>query len=162
MNEQRLAFARSSHRAVHDQRMDLRSAYPRSPYAMMSGIVSLPRVIDKAHANNEGTLGVYDVNCPHDQPVLAFLGVDFAAFSARIKALAYDDRAIEAWTRPLVDRHSPADIAEFNRSRREWTPDAHSQPTFDALLATAAPGRTDVKTWFALLDLDEKRVATPA
>jgi len=142
--------------------MDLRKAYPRSPYDMMSGIVSLPRVIDKARANNEGTLGEYDVDCPHDQPVLAFLGIDFDAFSAKIKALAYDDTAIAAWTTPLIERHSAAEVAEFNRSRREWKPDAHSQPIYDELLATAAPGRTDVKTWFALLDLDEKRVATPA
>ena len=65
--------------------MDLTKDYPRSPNDMLAGIVSLPRMIDKTRADAEGTLGEYDVDCPHDKPVLAFLGVDFAAFAAKLK-----------------------------------------------------------------------------
>ena len=57
--------------------MDLTKEYPRSPYAKMAGIVSLPRMLDKAHADAEGKLGEYDVDCPHDKPVLQVHGYRF-------------------------------------------------------------------------------------
>ena len=138
-------------------RMDLTKDVPRSPNEMMAGIVSLPRMIDKTRANAEGTLGEYDVDCPHDKPVLAFLGLDFAAFSAKLKELNYENGKVEAWAKPLVDKHSPAEVSAFNQSRRDWGPDAHSQAYFDKLKAEVAPNRPDVTTWFKLLDLDEKR-----
>jgi hypothetical protein len=126
---------------------------------MLAGIVSLPRMIDKTQADAEGTLGEYDVDCPHDKPVLAFLGVDFATFAAKLKELKYDTKAVEAWAKPLVDKHGPAEIVAFNESRRKWAPDAHAQPYYDKLKAQVAPNRSDVTTWFKLLDLDEKRAA---
>jgi hypothetical protein len=116
-------------------------------------------MIDKTQADDEGTLGEYDVNCPHDKPVLAFLGVDYSAFKAKLKELKFDTSAVGAWAKPLVDKHSPAEIAAFNDSRRAWKPDDHSQQYFDTLRAQVAPNRSDVTTWFKLLDLDEKRAA---
>ena len=139
--------------------MDLTKDVPRSPNEMLAGIVSLARMIDKTQADSEGTLGEYDVDCPHDKPVLAFLGLDYAAFKAKLTELDFDTAKVEAWAKPLVDKHSPAEIAAFNESRRNWHPDAHSQPYFDQLKAQVAPGRADVTTWFKLLDLDEKRAA---
>jgi len=139
--------------------MDLSTNVPRSPNDMLAGIVSLPRMIDKTQADVEGTLGEYNVDCPHDKPVLAFLGVDFATFAAKLKELKYDTKAVEAWAKPLVDKHSPAEIKAFNDSRRAWAPDDHSKGYFDKLQAQVAPNRTDVTTWFKLLDLDEKRAA---
>jgi hypothetical protein len=139
--------------------MDLTKNVPRSPNDMLAGIVSLPRMIDKTQADAEGTLGEYDVDCPHDKPVLAFLGVDYPAFKAKLKALNYDTAKVEAWARPLVDKHSAAEISAFNESRRDWKPDAHSQDYFDKMKADVAPNRADVTTWFKLLDLDEKRAA---
>jgi len=137
--------------------MDLTTAVPRSPYEMLAGIVSLPRMIDKTRANAEGTLGEYDVDCPHDKPVLAFLGIDFATFSAKLKELHYDDAAIEAWAKAKLAGKTPEDLAAFNDARRAWGPDEHSRPYFDALHAKVAAGRADVTTWFELLDLDEGR-----
>jgi len=139
--------------------MDLTKEYPRSPNEMMAGIVSLPRVIDKAHANADGTLGEYDVDCPHDRPVLELLGVDFNTFAAKIKELGYDDAKIEAWAKSLLAKRSPEAIAAFNRERRAWAPDDHSRAYFDKMKAEVAPNRPDVTTWFQLLDLDEKRAA---
>ena len=139
--------------------MDLTKEYPRSPNDRMAGIVSLPRMIDKTRANAEGTLGEYDVDCPHDKPVLQLLGVDFATFSAKLKELNYNDAAVEAWAKGLLAKRSPESLAAFNESRKKWAPDEHSQPYFDKLRDEVAPGRDDVKTWFALLDLDEGRKA---
>ena len=139
--------------------MDLTKEFPRSPNDMLAGIVSLPRMIDKTQADVEGALGEYDVDCPHDKPVLAFLGVDYPTFKAKVTELKFDTKAVEAWAKPRVDKHSPAEVAAFNDSRRAWAPDDHAQPYFDKLKAEVAPTRPDVKTWFKLLDLDEKRAA---
>ena len=139
--------------------MDLTKDVPRSPNDTLAGIVSLPRMIDKTHADVDGKLGEYDVDCPHDKPVLAFLGVDYPAFKAKLTELKFDTKAVEGWAKPLVDKHSAAEIAAFNQSRRDWAPDGHSQQYFDKMAAQVAPNRTDVKTWFKLLDLDEKRAA---
>jgi hypothetical protein len=124
---------------------------------MLAGIVSLPRMIDKTRANAEGTLGEYDVDCPHDRPVLDFLGVDFATFAAQLKDLHYDDAAVEGWAKTQLAGKAPAEVAAFNESRRNWGPDEHSRPYFEDLRAKVAPNRSDVKTWFELLDLDEGR-----
>jgi Domain of unknown function (DUF5069) len=139
--------------------MNLTMEYPRSPNDEMAGIVSLPRMIDKTRANAEGTLGEYDVDCPHDKPVLAFLGIDFDTFAKKLAELGYDDGKVDAWARELLKDKTPADIAAFNASRRAWGPDDHSQGYFDDLKSKVAPGRSDVTTWFALLDLDEHRGA---
>jgi hypothetical protein len=139
--------------------MDLTKQVPRSPNDTLAGIVSLPRMIDKTHAYNDGTLGEYDVDCPHDKPVLAFLGVDFPTFAAKVKELRYDDAAIEAWAKQLLSKKSPEELRSFNESRRTWKPDEHSLGYFQSLRDKVAPGRTDVTTWFTLLDLDEGRRA---
>ena len=137
--------------------MDLTKEYPRSPNDEMAGIVSLPRMIDKTHGYNDGTLGEYDVDCPHDKPVLALLGIDFATFAAKVKELHYDNAAIETWAKGLLAKHTPADLAAFNADRRAWGPDDHSRAFFKQFHDQVAPDRPDVTTWFALLDLDEHR-----
>jgi uncharacterized protein DUF5069 len=139
--------------------MDLTKDVPRSPNDMLAGIVSLPRMIDKTQADSEGTLGEYDVDCPHDRPVLEFLGLDYPAFKKKLQELNFDTAAVGAWAKPLVEKHTPGEITAFNQSRRDWKPDDHSKQYFDNMAAQVAPNRSDVTTWFKLLDLDEKRAA---
>jgi hypothetical protein len=140
--------------------MDLSKQPPRSPNAMMAGIVSLPRLIDKTRALAEGTLGDYHVNCPHDRPALQFLGVDFATFNAKIKEIGDDDARVEEWAKSLLANRSAEALTHFNAARRTWSPNAGSQPHFDELKEQLAPGRSDVTTWFQLLDIDDGRAPT--
>jgi hypothetical protein len=137
--------------------MDLTKQYPRSPNAEMVGLVSLARVVDKARAFNEGTLGEYDYDCPHDKPLLAFVGVDGTTFAKKVAELKTDD-AIANWVRGLIANKTPQQVQAFNAQQRAWAPsDAEHQKFFDQMRDQIAPGRTDIKTWFALLDADEKR-----
>ena len=139
--------------------MDLTKEFPRSPNESMAGIVSLARMLDKTHAAAENRLGDYDVDCPHDRPVLEFMGINYATFAEKARELNYDDGTVEKWSQKLISKHSKSEIDRFNASRRAWGPDGHSQAYFDKMAADVAPGRDDVKTWFALLDLDEHRSA---
>lgn len=137
--------------------MDLTREYPRSPKDKLLGLVSLKRTIDKAKAHNEGTLGEYDYDCPHDKPLFEFLGTNGDEFAAKVKELNTDDR-ISEWVRTsFLKNKTPDEIERFNNDRMHWHPDAHSQQYFDTLRDQVAPGRKDIVTWFDVLDLDEKR-----
>jgi hypothetical protein len=139
--------------------IDLTKRPPRSPNVKLAGIVSLARMIDKTRAYHEGTIGEYEVDCPHDKPVLALLGIDYKTFAARVKALRYDDAHIAAWVTGLLAGKSPRDLQDFNEKRRSWGPDRHSRMYWELVHRKICPNRPDVKTWFALLDLDEGRTA---
>jgi len=175
-----LAFCRSTYAAAADlahwdraalergyiTSMDLTKQAPRSAKDKLDGLVSLKRTIDKAKAYNEGKLGEYDYDCPHDRPLFEFIGTDGPTFAANVKALQTDE-AIGAWVNSLIAGKSQAEIAAFNADRMHWHPEpgTPSADYFAKLRDRVAPGRTDVTTWFDLLDLDEGRTvpeATPA
>ena len=145
--------------------MDLRKTVPRSPKDKMLGLVSLKRTIDKAKAHNEGHLGEYDYDCPHDRPLFEFLGTNGDEFARKVQELD-SDQAIAEWIqREHLRKKTPADIERFNEERMRWHPDPAHQGHYDDLRKSVAPERDDVSTWFDLLDLDEHRpvpVATAA
>lgn len=137
--------------------MDLTKEYPRSAKDKFLGLVSLKRAIDKAKAHNEGHLGEYDYDCPHDKPLFEFLGTNGDEFAAKVKELGTDEK-IGDWIKTSFLKNKTSDqIERFNNERMHWHPDSHSQEYFDKLRDQVAPGRKDIVTWFDLLDLDEKR-----
>lgn len=139
--------------------MDLTTTAPRSAKDKMAGLVSLKRTIDKARGFNEGRLGEYDYDCPHDKPLFEFLGTDGPTFARKVGELKTDE-AVEAWVRSeFLSKRSQAEIDAFNAARMRWHPEPgdHSYEYFVQLRDQIAPGRDDVVTWFDLLDLDEKR-----
>jgi hypothetical protein len=138
--------------------MDLTTSVPRSPKDKMLGLVSLKRAIDKAKAYNEGHLGEYDYDCPHDRPLFEFLGTNGREFARTVKELGSDE-AIADWVRrDFLTSKTPDEIDRFNQERMRWHPeDAEHLAYFESLRNQVAPDRTDVTTWFDLLDLDEKR-----
>ncbi len=143
--------------------MDLTTTTPRSPKDKLAGLLSLGRVIDKATAKNEGHLGEYDYDCPHDKPVFEFLGTNGEEFAAKVKELVTDE-AMAAWVQSeFLARKSRDEIDAFNAERMRWHPEpgSHAAHYFDDLREKVAPNRPEVVTWFDLLDLDEGRpVAT--
>ncbi len=139
--------------------MDLTTTAPRSAKDKLAGLVSLKRVIDKAKARNEGSLGDYDYDCPHDKPLFEFLGTNGEEFARKVKELETDD-AISEWVQStFLSKKTPAEIDAFNAARMRWHPDpgSHSEEFFNGLRQKIAPDRPEIKTWFDLLDLDEKR-----
>src|ERR1700688_3526068 len=131
--------------------MDLTKNYPRSAHEKMIGIVSLAGVIDKAGASNEGKLGEYDYDCPHDKPVLELINVDGATLAKKVDELK-PDQAIGDWIKrdTAYARKSPQGLAACNENRENWRPQPGSPGAvfFEKLREQVAPGSTDVKTWF--------------
>jgi hypothetical protein len=139
--------------------MDLTITVPRSPKDKLAGLVSLKRVIDKAKAYNEGHLGEYDYDCPHDKPLFEFLGTNGEEFARKVKELV-NDEAIAAWVQSqFLSRKRQAEIDAFNDARMHWhsEPGSKSAEYFENVRKSVAPDRPEIATWFDLLDLDEGR-----
>lgn len=139
--------------------MDLTVEKPRSAKDKLLGLVSLKRVIDKAKAHNDDKLGEYDYDCPHDRPLFEFLGTNGEEFARNVAELKSDE-AIADWVqREFLSKKTSEEIERFNRDRMRWHPEpgSHSFEYFQNLREQIAPGRSDVVTWFDVLDLDEGR-----
>ena len=138
--------------------MDLSTSYPTSVKTKMHGIVQLARTIDKGKAAAGGNLGEYHYNCPMDQAVFAFLGIDHEALLDTIKS-AKSDRDIEEYVGPFIHKKSASELDSWNAAWLKAGPEkgSPSEAAFLELRNAAAPDRTDVTTWADVLDLDEKR-----
>ena len=136
--------------------MDLTKTYPRSVHAKWQGIVQLGRTVDKGKALAHGDIGEYHYNCPMDQAVFAFLGIDHEALLDVIKN-AKSDSEIEAYTATFISQKSAPEIERWNHEWVTRTPQGESLTYFTQLRDQVAPERTDVTSWADLLDLDEKR-----
>jgi len=138
--------------------MDLSKIPPRSVRALFADVVMLGRTTDKARGTLAGTADGYQFNCPMDQAVFAFLGIDHEAYLAKAKEL--DNEQLETWAREHVtSRKTTAERAHWNDSfvNDSPQPGSESEADFLEMRASSAPDRRDVTTWSDLLDLSEGR-----
>lgn len=136
--------------------MDLTTSYPRSVHDKLFGLVQIGRTLDKGKAVAEGKEGEYHYNCPMDQAVFGFLGIDHDALLNVIKN-AKNDGEIESYVKTYVDKKSPQEIETWDKEYVTRKPTGESLDYFLQLRDQIAPDRTDVVSWPDLLDLDEKR-----
>ncbi|MEW6751588.1 MAG: DUF5069 domain-containing protein [Candidatus Latescibacterota bacterium] len=136
--------------------MDLRFQPPRRPSnAGLGGIVGLARMADKARAHNEETLGEYKYGDTSglDREILAFIRMAAAEFAAA--AAERTDPELGELVGERAGR-SAAEIAAFNREHLEREPqDELHVRLLRERLARYAPERTDVRTVFASIELDD-------
>ncbi len=64
---------------------------PRSPYEKINGFAILARTIDKCQAFIAGTPGEYHFNCPLDQALFSFKGINHEEFKAFVETGATDE-----------------------------------------------------------------------
>ena len=112
-------------------------------------------MLDKGRAELVGKSGEYHYNCPLDQRILEFLGVEAEALKAELAAGKGDGQILEWIRENQTNRHTQDEIESWSGQSDARKPDAESQSFFDDLRKAAAPHRTDIKTWSELLDLDD-------
>ena len=139
--------------------VDLNRRAPRSPYNTdVYGMVQLARLIDKGRAFNSNTLGAYfyGEDSGIDRATLAFLGISAAEFAEALKTLS-TDADVEAWLK-ADHSQSEADIDAYNERMTQMGPmtDRH-KAMMAKMLSRIAPERTDINTWFALMNLDDEK-----
>lgn len=136
--------------------MDLHQQPPRRPSnTIQGGIAALARMTDKARAANDETLGayLYGETSGLDKEVLEF--IDMKADEYAEAAANMDDAALAALALERAGK-SAAQIAAFNKEHLERLPkDERHRQLIVERVAKYAPGRTDIKTVFQSIELDD-------
>ena len=136
--------------------MDLSKSFPRSPKQEMSGLVHLPRMIDKSRAYKENKLANYIFPCPLDKIILSFLRIDAETF-ANMTSEKKDDE-INEWAKEIIKSKPQSNLDITNNQILERRPDSKDRfEYFNELRNKIDPSRIDVNTWAELIDLEEGR-----
>jgi hypothetical protein len=138
--------------------VDLTRRPPRSPYDQsIGGICGLARMIDKGRAHQAGLLGYYwyGDDSGADRAVLGLLGVSAAEFSAALLEHPTDE-SVTAWLGSRLDR-TEADKVEFCRTIQQAGPtNASLRAHLRREVARLDPGRQDIQSWYASMQLDDQ------
>ena len=138
----------------------MRKLFPRSPYDRLGGYVHLPRLIDKARLHRKGLLDGYNYKTVgFDKHLLAFLKLNGDAFEEAANRLD-DDAAILDWVAKNGAAHTPDEIEHWNQAMISRRPDtAVKKARFLHFLKEAGgEDRSDVRTYFDLIEFDEGRL----
>lgn len=137
--------------------MNLTQESPRSPREKIADLAHLPRMIDKARAAQQNTLGEYIYPCPLDKIMLEFLGVGPDTFQK--KACNDTEEALSAWVISQCQSYSLGDKDAVNNKILKSQPDSPEKwKTFHEIRNGLNPSKTDITTWVDLIDLEEGRL----
>ena len=135
---------------------DLTKQAPRSPRVRLGGYVILPRMLDKGRALLAGKNGEYNFACPLDQQFLGFSGIDAEALKQQLAAGKGDGEILDWVAHNAKPVRMASEIAAWSAHQEQRAPDnPGSRAFFNDVHSKVAPKRTDIATWFDLLDLDD-------
>ncbi len=135
---------------------DLTQTPPRGARVRLGGYVILPRMLDKGRATIAGKNGEYHYNCPMDQRLLTFLGINADALKKELKAGKGDGEILEWIQKRAKHKHTDSEIAAWSAQAEQRVPsDVESREYFHDLHKKTAPKREDIASWFDLLDVDD-------
>lgn len=135
---------------------DLTLRPPRSPRVRLGGFALLPRLIDKGRALVAATNGEYNYACPLDMLFFDFVSVDPKKLKKQISSGLGDGSLLEWINKNAGTKRSPLEIALWSRFVEDRVAsDVEMREYFQGLHQTVAPDRTDVATWFDILDIDD-------
>ena len=136
--------------------LNLNLAVPRSSKDTLAGLAHLPRMIDKARALRNDTLGEYIYPCPLDRHVLNFLETNAEDFADL--AEVNDDGQMATWADESGRSRTGKEKDLLNRKILNRKPDAATLAEFLDQRNQIDPTRTDVITWADLRDLEEGHI----
>jgi hypothetical protein len=135
---------------------DLTKQPPRSPRVRLGGYVILPRMLDKGRALLAGKNGEYHYACPQDHRFLEFAGIDADALKKELAAGKGDGEILEWIKTSAKNKHTDAEIVSWSAHVEQRAPsDPDSRVYFNGIHKQCAPNRTDIATWFDVLDVDD-------
>ncbi len=135
---------------------DLTQRPPRSLRIRLGGYAVLPRMLDKGRATIVGKNGEYHYNCPLDERILGFLGIDADALKEQLATGKGDGEILEWIQANQKNKHTDFEIAQWGAHQERRAPsDAESREFFNGLHKKYGPKREDIESWADLLDLDD-------
>jgi len=136
--------------------LDINVSVPRSSRNTMAGIAHLPRMIDKARAYKNQTLGEYFYPCPLDKQILQYLAVSSVDFADL--AEVHDDEQLTEWTKKVTSSRTKEERKIVNEQILNSEVDPEDMPSFLEARNQIDPTRTDITTWIDLNDLEEGHI----
>jgi len=135
---------------------DLTQRPPRSARIPLGGYVILARCLDKGRATLAGTNGDYHFDCPLDQHIFKFAGIKAADLKKQL-ALGKGDEEILTWIKAhSKTQPTPWEIAQWRTYQEQrGATDLETRKYFNSYLEKLSPTRSDISTWFDVLDLDD-------
>ncbi len=137
-------------------KIDLTKQAPRSPRVRLGGYVILPRMLDKGRATLAGKNGDYSYACPLDVRFLEFAGIDAKKLKQQLAASKGDGEILRWVKANAKPQRTESEIEAWSAWQERRTPDnPDSREFFNRLHKDVAPKRTDITSWFDLLDVDD-------
>ncbi len=126
---------------------DLTKQAPHSPRGRIAGFAIASRTVDKCRASIAGTLGEYHYDCPLDNMLFSFKGINGGQFkTAVLAAKNYED--VGTWLQANGTRKTPVEI-------KAWS---------DEMEAGSMMNNTEKRTYFieacTKLGLDPEKSST--
>ena len=116
----------------------------------------LPRMLDKCRAELAGKNGGYHYNCPLDQRLLSFVGIDAEQLKAEVAKGVGDGEVLRWIEANAAHKRTASEIAQWSAMRDAAVPtDVEGREFFNVIHRQCAPHREDIATWADLLDLDD-------
>ena len=137
--------------------LDLTQRPPRSPRVRLGGYVGLARMLDKGRSTIVGKNGEYHYDCPADQHVLNFIGLDANALKAELAAGRNDGEILEWINANAKNKRAPWEIEQWSNYMERRTPDSDEETLgfFAGMVGKLSKTREDLKTWMDVLDADD-------
>ncbi|MFL6590622.1 MAG: DUF5069 domain-containing protein [Chthoniobacterales bacterium] len=135
----------------------------RSPYDKLGGLVYFGRMLDKIRVHAKGELPEdYQPNLGKgfDAKCCAFLHLDYAALTRRVKEGASDDEMVE-WAFQNGRRPNEDEITMWNEFMRKFAWHDHASEILARRKREAGmTDRAEIETMFQFIDADEGRKVT--
>ncbi|PWU09847.1 MAG: DUF5069 domain-containing protein [Verrucomicrobia bacterium] len=136
--------------------LNLEQRPPRSPRVRLGGFVILPRILDKCRATLTDSNGNYGYACPLDQRFLSFVGIDPEALKEQVKNGLGDGEILNWIHAHAQNPRNELEINTWSRFQEQHAPTSiEEREFFNKLQKAAGPNRSDLVTFFDLLDLDD-------
>ena len=136
---------------------DLTKRPPRSARSLLGGYALLPRMLDKGRATVAGTNGEFHYDCPLDQHIINFLGIDAGALKEQLATGKGDGEILEWINANAKYKRTPWEVQQWSSYMAIRSPDSDAETLgfFAERVASFSKTREDIKTWADLLDLDD-------
>jgi len=137
-------------------KIDLTKQPPRSPRVRVGGYAILPRMLDKGRATIAGTQGEYHYDCPVDQRFTDFVGIDAEALKQELAAGKGDGEILQWINAQAKHQRTAPEIEVWSAWQEKRAPDnPEGRSYLNQLHTNVAPHRTDITSWFDMLDVDD-------
>jgi hypothetical protein len=114
-------------------------------------------MLDKGRATLVGKNGEYHYNCPLDQHIVNFAGIDPKKLLAELKTGKGDGEILEWITANSKAKRTAWEIQQWSdyHDRRGPDSDAETMQFFAGYVARLTQTREDIRTWADVLELDD-------